>query len=56
MTTNQNVWYISAIIVLICLLIAALIYVYTGNLFLFIFVAPPLVHYFLKKRSRKDRY
>lgn len=55
MTTNQKVWYISAIIVLICLLIAALIYAYTGQLVLFIFIAPPLVHYYLKKRSQNKR-
>ena len=56
MNRNQKVWYISAIIVLVCLLIAALIYDYTGQFFLFIFVAPPLVHYFLKKRSQNNKY
>jgi hypothetical protein len=56
MNRNQKVWYISAVIVLACLLIAALIYVYTGQLFLLIFVAPPLVHYYLKKRSRNNEY
>ena len=55
MKTNQKVWYISALIVLVCFLIAALIYAYTGQIFLFIFVAPPLVHYFLKKRSEQNR-
>lgn len=51
MTTNQKVWYISFLIVLVCILIAGLVYIYTGHIFLFIFIAPPIIHYFLKKNS-----
>ncbi|REL38013.1 hypothetical protein DYD21_05185 [Rhodohalobacter sp. SW132] len=49
MNSQQKVWYVSGIVVLICLLIAAIIYKFTGHIFLAIIFAPPLVHYFLKK-------
>lgn len=52
MTIKQKIWYFSGLVVLLCLLIAALVYKFTGHLFLMIFIAPPLIHYFLKKRYR----
>ena len=52
--SDKNVWYISALIVLVCIFIAALVYLYTGQIFLFIFFAPPLVHYFLRKKNRNS--
>lgn len=56
MTTNQKVWYITLLVVLICLLGALLIYHFTGHIFLAIIIAPPLVHYFLKRRSGNSNY
>jgi len=50
MTTNQKVWYISTVIILFCFLLAAVLYKVTGHLFLAIFVAPPIIHYILRKR------
>ena len=54
MTTNQTVWLISIIILLVCLLIALLLYIYTGQIFIAILIAPPIIHWILKKRQ-KDR-
>lgn len=50
MTSNQKVWYISTLFVLFCLLLAAILYKLTGHLFIIIFIAPPVIHYILRKR------
>jgi len=50
MNTKQKVWYISAVILLVCVLIALLVYKFTGVIFFAIFFAPPVIHYILKKR------
>ncbi|MFU8811752.1 MAG: hypothetical protein ACNA78_02225 [Balneolaceae bacterium] len=55
MTMKQTVWLITWIITLVCLLMAFLIYQYTGTLFLVIFIAPPLIHYILSKRMDRNR-
>lgn len=54
MTTNQKVWLISFLIVIACLVAALLIYLYTGQIVIAIFIVPPLIHYILKKRMGKD--
>lgn len=56
MTTHQTVWLISAIILLVCVLIALLLYIYTGHVFIAIFIAPPIIHWILKNRTRKDGF
>lgn len=55
MTINQKVWLISFIIVLVCILAALLIYIYTGQIILALFIAPPIIHWILKKRQNKGR-
>lgn len=56
MTTNQKAWYITFLILLLSLLVAAVIYHFTGHLFLAVVIAPPAIHYFLKKRAEnKER-
>ncbi len=54
MTVNQKVWLISSIIVVICLILALFIYIYTGQIVIAIFIVPPLIHYILKKRMGND--
>ncbi|MEX0647601.1 MAG: hypothetical protein WD604_11110 [Balneolaceae bacterium] len=53
MTTNQTVWLISLIILLVCILLALLIYIYTGQIVIVLFIAPPIIHWILKKRMGK---
>lgn len=56
MTTNQTVWLISVIVLLVCLLAALIIYIYTGNVVLALIVAPPIIHWIIRRRSReRDR-
>lgn len=52
MTTNQTVWLISIIVLLVCLLAALLIYIYTGNVILALIVAPAIIHWILRRRNR----
>lgn len=54
MDTRQKAYYISLVILLICLLITALVYLYTGQVILIILFAPPLVYWLLK--SQKSDY
>lgn len=51
MTTNQTVWLITWIIVLLCLLAGVLIYIYTGAVIIALVAAPPIVHWVLKRRQ-----
>lgn len=50
MTVRQKVWFFSILILLICILAALVIYKYTGNLILVLFIAPPVIHWIIKKR------
>lgn len=50
MTTNQSVWLITFIVILVCILIALLVWMYTGHVFVAIVVAPPVIHWILKRR------
>jgi len=51
MTTKQQTYLISFIILIVCLALAGIIYVYTGNLIIAIFFAPPIIHWILQKRN-----
>lgn len=54
MTVNQKVWYISALVVFVSILIALIVYRITGVIFIAIFFAPPVIHYILKKRMEDE--
>jgi Flp pilus assembly protein TadB len=54
MTTNQTVWLITWIIVLVCILIGVLVWIYTGQVFVAIIAAPPVIHWILKRRQGRD--
>lgn len=56
MNTKQKTYLISLIILIVCLALAAIIYVYTGNLIIAIFFAPPIIHWILQKRRRSEDY
>lgn len=55
MTTNQSVWLISIIFLLFCLVAALLIYIYTDHIILALIVAPPIVHWILKRNNRSNQ-
>lgn len=55
MTTNQKVWLISAIIVLACILAALLIYIRTGTIVIALFIAPPIIHWMLRRKVDSRR-
>lgn len=50
MDTKQKTYLISFIILIVCLVLAGVIYIYTGNLIIAIFFAPPIIHWILQKR------
>jgi hypothetical protein len=54
MTINQKIWLISLTVLLVCILAAVLIYITTGQVIIVLFIAPPIIHWILKKRSEKD--
>ena len=54
MTINQKVWLISFIIIIVCILAALLIYIYTGQIIFALFIAPPIIHWILKRRQHRD--
>jgi len=53
MTTNQTVWLITFIVILVCILIGLLVWITTGHIFVAIVVAPPVIHWILKRRQGK---
>ncbi len=54
MTTNQTVWLITWIIVLVSVLATLLIYLHTGHVIIALIVAPPIIHWIMKKRFSKE--
>lgn len=54
MNTRRKIYLISFIILIICLLTAGIIYIYTGNLVIAIFVAPPIIHWILQHRNKLE--
>lgn len=54
MDLKQKTYLISFLILIICLALAAVIYVYTGNLIIAIFFAPPIIHWILQKRLKSS--
>ena len=55
MDLKQKTYLISFIILLLCLVLAAVIYLYTGNLIIAIFFAPPIIHWILVKRNKMNK-
>lgn len=53
MTTNEKVWLISIIILIICIVIAIVVYMWTSHIFIAILIAPPLIHYALKYKNKR---
>lgn len=54
MNLNQKTNLISILILLVCILIAVGIYLYSGDIVVAIFIAPPIIHWILKKRQKSD--
>lgn len=55
MDIKQQTYLISFSILLVCLVIAAFIYVYTGTIIIAIFFAPPIVHWILQRRNKSNK-
>lgn len=56
MDLNRKTYFISFIILLVCIALAAVIYIYTGDLIIAIFFAPPIIHWILQRRNKlQDR-
>lgn len=53
MNLKQKTYYISFVILLLCVLATALIYLYTGQLIIAILFAPPIIHWILKRKERE---
>lgn len=54
MNLRQKTYYISFVILLICILATLIIYLYTGHLIIAILFAPPIVHWILKRREQSS--
>jgi len=54
MTQKKKTYLISLIVLLVCLLMAGIIYLYTGDIVIAIFFAPPIIHWILDKRRRRS--
>jgi hypothetical protein len=54
MDINQKTNLISIVILLVCILLAIGIYLYSGHIVVAIFIAPPIIHWILKKRTNSE--
>lgn len=55
MDTKQQTYWISFLILVVCIVLAVVIYIYTGNLVIAIFFAPPIIHWILRKRDKWEK-
>lgn len=55
MDLRQKTNTISMLILIICILIGVLVYIFTGIIFFAIIFAPPIVHWALKRREKQNR-
>ncbi|GAA5521252.1 hypothetical protein Asal01_01187 [Fodinibius salicampi] len=51
MDIGQKTTYISLFVLAICILLTLVIYLYTGHLVIVLLIAPPIIHWILKKRK-----
>ena len=49
MDLRQKVNIISLIVMLVCIVLAIAVYFYTGNIFVVILFAPPVIYWIMKK-------
>lgn len=54
MESDKKVYLLSFLILLLCLALAGVLYVYTGDIVIAIFLAPPIIHWILKKRMKSE--
>lgn len=52
MDLGQKTTYISLLILTTCILLTLVIYLYTGHLVIVLLIAPPIIHWVLKKREK----
>jgi len=51
--TNRKVWIVSGVTLIACIILTVFLYIRTGNLFIAILIAPPIIYYALKYKGRK---
>lgn len=54
MDINRKTNLISIFVLLFCILLAIAIYLYSGHIVVAILIAPPIIHWILKKRQESD--
>lgn len=52
MKPKKKIYLISFLILIVCLLLAAIFYIYTGDLIIALFIAPPIIYWMLQKRYK----
>lgn len=53
MNNRKKAIYINAVVVLICILLAIIIYAETGQIVFAIFIAPPLIYWILERKNTR---
>ncbi|MFH5832023.1 hypothetical protein ACG2F4_04280 [Halalkalibaculum sp. DA3122] len=54
MDIQQKTNAISLLVLVVCILLAVVIYLFTGIVFIAIIFAPPVVHWILKRREQRS--
>ncbi len=54
MDTKQKTNLISLLVLVICIVLGILIYLFTGIVFIAIIFAPPIIHWILKRREKQQ--
>lgn len=54
MNRKKRTYVISFLVLIVCLLTAGIIYVYTGNIIIAIFIAPPVIHWILQRKNLSE--
>jgi len=54
MDNRKKAIYINFIVVLICILLAVIIYIKTGQIAIAIFIAPPIIYWILERKNRQN--
>jgi hypothetical protein len=52
MISNRTLWTISGIILLVCVVMASIFYIYFGELYIAILIATPVIHWVLRQKQK----
>jgi len=54
MDNRQKATYINILVVLLCILLAVILYFITGHIVLAIFIAPPVIYWILERNNHQS--